>query len=1308
MFQEVFTQSTTEQREAAKKIPDFEQSGKETYAVNVPKEVDRNPEATNAIESVAAHRGLVQREYDRAKSVYQSGILDKEYAFSALFDDTTAGKAIDWFKYDHPLFRIEDDKFRETLTQNKVDMYMKYYGLSTAEQKATLMRAKNQDHLELLAEQEMWKQKSKETVEKHMTLTEQQINSFVVEAGTDPTNIATGLGGMAIGRAINAARKYGRIQSVAADYSKAAKTFKAADYSREGRTAGSALYVTRDIQQAEHVASDTVDFLHKAADAKAAMMLADDLKKGVAKSVAGFDVSYGAFVGSTDDDNSLLGSLITYGLVAALDYKILNRYKTLSPYMSSRKALSKSEINTIEETYAIENKAVGKNAISESTEVSALKQLEKRVDKSIKLSNIEKTILKEKIAARLRLEKNIGFKVLQKRIREIEANKKLLDTSNELMVIGRQVDDIVELSKDLEMHINDVKKSMEVLSKADKDGVAEDVYSLYKSLHDAGYLSRSAMDKIDYAFKKGKGKGYKKPKIEIVPTKGKNGKVSAKIKVNGKVIKIVGASMLAASGLSASDFGDVTSNAGEIIGLGIVALMLGAGAKSLVFKSGSVKAAMKSANAFIRKSTVFDNTVDFRAKLSKIADSSSTALNETVKPILENTTGKLKEFAGKLYFNPLEPDGKTIEMLKRSFRDTWALNSEKEVREVYKQYIKAQDISTSTRLFSMFSDDPIRGKFNTQIKKYMDTGVVDTSLSAEAQQAIKDAANIYKRYFDEVANQMKLHGVKGAENMIDVKDAFMYSPRIAKGLFFANRIVGISERDKQALIKSFAEMLTQTPADKRLIVAEEYINNITRHDLTKAKTFSREAREELIKNLQKKGLDDNEIDEVISSISGQFGRTKARIHMEYDKFKPIHAKINGEDVTITIDDIFVTDIRSAAEALFNQSAGHISFAASGYKSVDDAISIVEEAAKKGHVNPDHYKTIMLDIYATVGVPSIDYSVTASRVAKLFANVAIGKGMVFSTLSGSEGVVMIQNMLHTSGVFGGMKKLADTMLNRFGDDAFVNDIKMNSEKGLGGFGKSRFGSTFGTSQVFDEFGNINSGVGRGTKYSEIYRDFTLHALPFSRTSDFIERANIQDILDRLYYHVNGIEELKAYEKSAYPISAKLHKYLQENLKLNAKGYVKGFDWTTAPIDIQDDLRGLLENMMAKRRNVATMGTTGAWSRNSALGVGIIPMLKYPMSAFRNVGGFLGRGTLQGDSFAITQTMLWFQAGVLQSIIRSELQGKEYTEQDLVVAGIMNMPQSGAYGTLMGILNPPSIQVGESVVENLSLYQLVKGN
>jgi len=1217
-------------------------------------------------------------------------LSDKYWGLSNVFDGSGFGHVIDYFKYNHGFTRDYDEKFISTFDKKQEDFYLKSYGLGE-ESRHVLREAKNQEMLYDLAEQEQMRKKSADKVQLTYTDTENLVANLAVGIGTDPTVLLTG---GAVGL-VRGAKILTNINGV----NKAIKEF----------TALNAVKPAVSVEQtASALESGAISFT-KLQELESGAMIVNNMKSVLSKGVVASNISYGAVLGATDEDTSMLDGLIAYGLLSPLDYKLINGIKVLDR-LPRTTALGK---NTVDEMYLQEKRLSPlsneyKNAPDAHTKDYKFKTLNK-IDKDKKLSSIEKQELKSTITANLNRAQSIGYRnflKIQKSIEKQIAKTKQIDNNllkqaKALKITQTHFDDIAELSKDIEMNIADVKKSLEIITKTEqgKKDVATDMLNLYRGMYKQGYLSKSAIDQIEYSFKKGEGKTLKHPKIELKTIVNKKGEVSHAIKVNGKIKKLSAAAILGATGLSANDFtSDPMSNAGSMLGFVLAAGFLG-GLGLQIYKSGAMRSSAQHAMKLFRKGEALDNTKNLRTKISEIADKSRTPLTETIRPMLNNTKGAIHELVKKFYYNPLDTASETIEMTKRYLNNSFTEGLEREYRPFFNDWLKSQNLSKIQNVASMFTDISLRAKYNKQVWEYM------TQKLHASDPSVVSAAKKVSEYYKHVYKEMVAAGVKDADKIFKVTDDFMYVPRTHKGLVFANKIVGISEASRQALIHNFAKMLTQTPESRRLIVAEQYISNMIKGGIKEAKTFSKNSREALKKELAAKGLSEEEIDEIVSTISGSYGRTKARLHMDYSKFGRLDANINGETVPITVDDLFETDMTSISNSYFNQTSGHIALANHDFKSIDDVLSLVEEESKKGHIPPNYQNTIINDLKATVGVPSVDYSNTMNIVMKNIGNMAIGKMMVYSTLSlPSEGLVYIQNVLSRAGLFKGMKDLADNV-RKFGDDSFISSDIPFGKDGLG-LGQSRYGAAYGQFRTFDEFSNQNSGLGRLTKFSEVWRDFTLHTLPFTRTSDFIAKANLQDIMDRLYVHLDGTKPLKDYELSAFPITQKMEKYLKENLTLNKQGHVKAFDYTKAPYATKNEFKSLINNMMIKRMNMTTAGTSSAFSRHSAVGVAMSAMLKFPMSAYSNIGGFLGRGALQGDSFAMIQTALWFQAGIVQTALRNEIKGKDYTEEDLLVGGILNMPQYGLISTPVGLMDSPTNNMTRQLSDIADIYSYTK--
>lgn len=83
-------------------------------------------------------------------------------------------------------------------------------------------------------------------------------------------------------------------------------------------------------------------------------------------------------------------------------------------------------------------------------------------------------------------------------------------------------------------------------------------------------------------------------------------------------------------------------------------------------------------------------------------------------------------------------------------------------------------------------------------------------------------------------------------------------------------------------------------------------------------------------------------------------------------------------------------------------------------------------------------------------------------------------------------------------------------------------------------------------------------------------------------------------------------------------------------------------------------------------------------------------------------------MQGDAFASTQIALWFQAGMVQSMIRSEINGRDYDQDDIIAAGLMNIPMYGLLGTVTGLGDSPTANMAKRITDVVDIYSYTKGN
>ena len=1184
---------------------------------------------------------ITKMSQEKQLKVQQAGFDEKVEGIKGVLSNTTAAGVIDYFKYDNAFLRKDDEAFKRSFGDEDVELMLKQYGLDDSSY-SIVKDAVSLEHANDLATLEKMKKEALSKVQSSLTSSENFWYTLAAEVVTDPT---TWIVPMAYAGA-KALSKADKLSTLA--------------------------------------------------------------NKQVAGWSAGLDVGYGATVGAIDDDMSMAEALSIYGTVGFIDYKLVRGLSTndgLVNNLALKDAKTSSQAETAAKQDVIGDMRqqpveVVRHADGTVTEIKSYVTPEKpKAAKGAKrepakpklgVEGVVRPLTKQEKAYQVSLTKSLeklqntnGFKTLQKIAREIRSKSKL--SGDELRLINETMSDVEKIGAKIEMDIANVKKSVEALGEGGDKALVEDILDVYRAIHKEGYLSNSAIKQIESSAKKGFGEGFVHPKIEVTPTK--NGK-GAKIKINGKVVKVVGASALATTVVSA-DSGDVAVGVGAFIVAGILGVkvanaMKSANGATLYEKASSIVSDMRNA----------DNTRSIRARIGATMNHTRTTLNETVEPMYRNVQDKeVREIIGDLYHNPLDALGSTIEIIKRQIKDTHFLGMNKELQPIYKAWLKDGQVSKLDELVGIFNSMSFRVKFNKELFEFMELGKHQDNVH------LLNAANITQRYYKSIFDKMIEAGVKGADKMIKTIGKY-HVPRVVDGMGFSNKMANITDDSYELIVQSFANMLTKTQNAEE--VARVYLNAII-NTSDAGKTFTKDARQTLIKELKAKGLDDDTIADIIDTTSGQYGRTQARIDMDYSKFGAVEVRyVDGTTATITYDNIFSTDIMSVSSSLFNSSSGHIALALKGYNSVDDLLGVINSAK----IDPSYKNTLSKDVMATVGVSSIDYSQTANIVAKNIANAAIGRGMLLSTISlMSEGVIAIANMVRSSGVMGMAKTVSGRARDRLGDDSFAIHSIVFQEDGFG-YGMHQYAATYGQFRTFDEFGNIESSIEGVGKVTEIWRDFTLHTLPFVRSSDLLERLNLQDTLDTLKGYFDGNIQFKDYELKAYAISKHMENKLRGSMKLNSKGHVAFFDYTKWSLKDQTEFKSLVDRLMMKRMNKASMGTSSAYSRHSALGVALMPMLKFPMTAYSNIGSFMGRGILQGDTFAMTQAMMWFQAGMVQSMIRNEINGREQDDVSLMYAGLMNMPMSGVYGTAMGLLHSPTTKAMGEVSEVIDLYNYTK--
>jgi len=1209
-----------------------------------------------AINTYKEQQSDVQAITERQNNVAQATFFDSEEkgfvgekwrAFSNSWDETWLAKGIDYFEHDRAFFRDTNEEFVASWDDKAQLDFVKNKGLGL-DAVNTIRDAVSMEHAEDLASMLIKDNDRQNQINNALTSTEKIISSLVTSVA-DVDIIIGGIGALGA-----------------------------------------------------KVANSTV---------KTASVL-DKVNKGIASGTAATELGYGAFISAVDDDISLGEAMLFSTIIGAVDYSIVRRLSDAdtmklaqsvvdAPSMSTMtrneqiKNMVDTAVNTERASPTARNKAMS-DMLDEMDSVkpneAKIARLQKEIDA---LDDIGKTkpktltsldemkrveILKEAIKKRLAYAKTIGFKQIHAKMKE-SINLKLSDT--ELRLIHQEKQDVLELSSKIEMDITLIKNDLESLAKGDVD-TASEVLSVYEKLHNNGHISKSTFEQLQSSFKKGRDGEYKRPSIEIKDS-GYGKPMEIKINKKSTGIKVgyaLGASLIATSAF-AYDGSDMASDYGIILLAGIAGI---AGIKN----AKNIAKYISKAAETSKLSKAMDKTKSLRTKLSTVANETRTSLTETIKPLLDSAnTPELKDLISKIYFNPIET-GRTVERIKNRIYHAHWNTLQKDMKGHFTDWLKTDETSKFNATLSLFTSRSKRAEFDELVSEYIEYG------RHADNEAVVNGAGSVNRILDSMMGEMKASGIKDIDKTILVKN---YLPRQTRNSHLASVLSTATPSSRDAFVKEFAKMLTKT--DNAEDVAKAYIDAMT-DPLSGFGKKKLTSIEEIRETMAKKGFDESVADEIADALGvggDKFKRIKSRLFMEKQNFKTVTINnVDGGVYEATIKDIFETDIMNMMSGYLNTASGHVAFADMGFKSIDEAIEVVANS------KPDMKtaRTILNDIEALTGSPVVDYSQTANRIMRDVSNYTMAIKMQFSALSLSAEALTTAFKLNKSGWRGTFSGLTSKLRSTYGDDSFMMK-SLAEEDGLG-IGTHQYGATYGAYKQIDEFGNISggeTGLNMFSKVGEFARDVTLHTLPFVRISDFLTKVNIQDSVQVLYNHVNDIKGLKDYEKVSFAITDQVEK-IAKKLELNSSGHVKYFDMSKLSRDDSIALKTTLDAMLQKRIQQATMGTTGAWSRQTALGVVASNLIKFPMSAYSNIGSFLGRGAMAGDPSAMLQTSLWFGGGAIASILRKELKGQDYTEEDIIVDALLSHPFAGAYGTAIGVLNPAPTKAMSDVQEAVNIY------
>ena len=855
-------------------------------------------------------------------------------------------------------------------------------------------------------------------------------------------------------------------------------------------------------------------------------------------------------------------------------------------------------------------------------------------------------------------------KALNEKIRKEEFD----DLSNK-----RVQKDYRDMADDLAKNIVEYKATIKKAFEEGDTALIKDLDNIVTKLYDEGFIGKSEFDQYKSALKN---KKFEAPKLNVTQNKdgtysmnktdkGKGGK-----KNKGK--KIAVGSLLAIAATSEAMAGDGSDTYGNIM-LGAFALLGGAAA----FKNS--KAIGQSAVRTGNKIKNLNRTRKLRTNVDELIGSLSTSLNETLSPLLKDKNKDFSDFVKKVLWDFENGDNLTVERNKAALFHglSQALHRGNDV--AYQSWLKETGVSRFSAALSniVFNGVSKRMEFEIKVMEAIESGKQATS------PAVMDAVKNTKDILDDLKAQMKASGVKGADEMFDIDN---YMPRYFRSTEMNVHYRNLDVRNQKSFIDQFAKMFVGRDGDmaKAKVKAKEYFEMMTDVGESRQRFTNIKQIEEYIKDKGITSFTAEELAKDLGIASSQSGRTKTRIHINKSGFQTIVVKdMDGNTVKLELNDIFVNNSIEAVDRLLNSQTGHIALADAGFKSVDKAI----EEAHKGA--PDNAKVMEDIVNVLVGKPILDVSSKSAHMLENISNLTVAMKMPLSVISLTQEVF---NTLVKSqgGIWQEMAREGVNVFKKHGESSALVDELMR----FMGQGNHRQSASYGAfSHVANGVDNMNTATAGGfNKMSQIARDTVLYNLGLVSVSDFLARINMVDSASYLHDLAHGSKKISPQLRQAIGLTSKFEDTLKTKLiKKNGKLQKLDLDsWSRAD---QLEFKKLMDNMMQKRIQQATLGGTPHWGRSGTAGVIMTQLLKFPLQAFTNHGIYDLKGVLvHQDPRAMASMFAWFTGGYMASLLRSEVKGQDRTDDEHIMMAMLSMPLVGGFQGIYNSLTDAPAMLG----------------
>ena len=764
----------------------------------------------------------------------------------------------------------------------------------------------------------------------------------------------------------------------------------------------------------------------------------------------------------------------------------------------------------------------------------------------------------------------------------------------------------------------------------------------------------------------------------IVKTKAEPKKYSLKNLTGKQKAMIIAASTIGIANASESDnepiFGVSLSNM-----VLIISVLAGVKVGLDKFKNGrkfneALKIKATNAHKSMKFSETNTGTTGTRVKQMKdeIIDNLSAKGLFDIYASLAAHGGAIKRYADEMLFS-FEHGKYAAEMEKTHLADASVAKVYTEINNSFNLWLKEQDIST---IKNLTQHDALLKRFDSEIVDALETG--------KGSKATMQVAEVMKREQDIQFDSMissKVLGAKSAKK-IDGYFARMWKSEHIQHLFNMNpknKIV-IADAIKRALLKQGNTNLEAIDENVMSLVSSFEKTYDNRKIQSPNEMFSK------IESLLADGVDAATVEAKLAQYADRNNRLKGRLDFDVKELEGIKLLDgNGDEFALEIGNILDRSALSVFTKNTYSNYAHVVMAKRNFPSRTQAMKHIDTITKNNPEAKRDLEDITDMIYGrrinneSQGANNISNSlVDATIVANLGAvafSTTVEAMMTFALRSPIRGIA---NAIKVSS--GNKNDFLVTIQNKLpiGISGIINKGNVRG-----------FEPTDATAMF-----NDRSWVGEATHKMKMA---TVTYSGLAKISDFLQKVNLVTHTELLADFLQTGKGLSKNRLNGYGINDESIALLRNKFEFkNGNVQTPDFDkWTQSEINTYVNIVSRMNEEVTLTR---TIGGSGLWQARSNAGKLASSMLGYSTQLLSKQ---LVRGLKAMDAQTAKTSLLTFMGAYIGLYMRSQVEGKNYTDEQLLTYAMLNIPVAQPYAILMGLSNPAVVQTTKDMTNGFKL-------